>query len=57
VRSFLSYFHGLLLMNDIFLVFSKEEIIFARTTPKHKLEIGGYISYFSLMLNIDETFS
>lgn len=24
----------------IFLVFSKQEIVFARTTPKHKLEIG-----------------
>ena len=27
-------------------VFSKEEIVFARTSPKHKLEIGGRFSYY-----------
>lgn len=28
---------------DRFLVFSKQEIVFARTSPKHKLEIGENI--------------
>jgi hypothetical protein len=26
--------------SKLYLVFSKQEIVFARTTPKHKLEIG-----------------
>lgn len=29
-------------------VFSKEEIVFARTSPKHKLEIGSFFQIFSL---------
>jgi hypothetical protein len=44
-------------MNDIFLVFSKEEIIFARTTPKHKLEIGGHINRFSQIRDTDQSLS
>lgn len=29
------------------LVFAKEEIVFARTSPKHKLEIGEFTMYSS----------
>jgi hypothetical protein len=28
------------------LVFAKEEIVFARTSPKHKLEIGSFLYSF-----------
>lgn len=33
-------------------VFAKDEIVFARTSPKHKLEIGGHY-VFCLQLNAD----
>ena len=39
--------------SDFMLVFQKQEIVFARTSPKHKLEIGESLSghdYQSLML-------
>ena len=32
-------------------VFSKNEIVFARTSPQHKLEIGEYIAFVMFVLH------
>lgn len=38
--------------SDFLLVFAKDEIVFARTSPKHKLEIGQFSVFHS---HIDKT--
>lgn len=42
---------NVLILNVPCSVFSKQEIVFARTSPKHKLEIGGFQTWSTLILD------